>query len=138
MNLVSIVAPVRLNHHVRLSNNRGCSFDVNAAKTRRIAASSPFRKVHGRAFFTDHFHFVLPALEITREFVGRPARDFVGVAVGLAVDIGGMADRSRRQVSRPGCRPSALLAWNSGIRHPQSGEGSWQGCEMPDFAAESS
>ena len=41
----------------------------------------------GGAFFTDHLHFVFPAFEITGKFVRGLSGEFVGIAVGLPVDI---------------------------------------------------
>ncbi len=72
----------------------------HAALDRRPAAGTMISAVPPappRGRFADHLHFVLAAFEITREFVGGLAGEFVGVGVGLHVDIGDMADRAGRQ-----------------------------------------
>src|ERR1700712_3817401 len=57
----------------------------------------PLRHVHGAAGLADHLHLVLAAFEVAREFVGGLAGEFVGIWVGLSVDIGDVADVAGRQ-----------------------------------------
>ena len=49
------------------------------------------------AAFADHLHLVLAAFEAARGLVGGLAGEFVGVGIGLHVDIGDMAHRAGRQ-----------------------------------------